>query len=171
MTEPIFTYFFYFKFFCLAMCCGLLIGIIYYFWKLRLFTKWAEKWQNWWEIIPAFSLSGKSQKEWKKIDKLLKEPYQSSWKLAVLKAESIVKKTLNFMGYTRLDSARQAGDDFTKILEELKFRGYQNLEVLFQLHSIREKIINDKNFSLSQDRAKEIVRIYKKFWSELLNTL
>lgn len=145
------------------MCCGLLIGIIYYFWKLRLFTKLAERWQNLVGIAPAFSLSGKSQKEWKKIDKLLKEPYQSSWKLAVLKAEAIVKKTLNFMGY--------AGDDFTKILEELKFRGYQNLEVLFQLHNIREKIIEDKNFSLSQDRAKEIVHIYKKFWNELLNTL
>jgi len=163
MNESIIVYFFYFKFFCLAICCGLLIGIIYYFWKLRLFTKYAERWQNWWGIFPVFSLSGKSQKEWKKIDKLLKESYQSSWKLAVLKAEAIVKKTLNFMGY--------AGDDFTKILEELKFRGYQNLEVLFQIHNIRGEIIEDKNFSLSQNRAKEIVSIYKKFWNELLNTL
>lgn len=163
MTEPILAYFFYFKFFCLAMCCGLLLGIVYYFWKLRLFTKWAERWQNWLGIVPVFSLSGKSQKEWNKIDKLLKEPYQSSWKLAVLKAEAIVKKTLNFMGY--------AGDDFTKILEELKLRGYQNLEILFQIHDIRGKIIEDKNFSLGQNRAKEIVRIYKKFWNELLNTL
>jgi len=163
MNESIIVYFFYFKFFCLAICCGLLIGIIYYFWKLRLFTKYAERWQNWWGIFPVFSLSGKSQKEWKKIDKLLKESYQSSWKLAVLKAEAIVKKTLNFMGY--------AGDDFTKILEELKFRGYQNLEVLFQIHNIRGEIIEDKNFSLSQNRAEEIVRIYKKFWDELLNTL
>ena len=145
------------------MCCGLLLGIVYYFWKLRLFTKWVERGQNWWGIVPVFSLSGKSQREWKKIDKLLKEPYQSSWKLAVLKAEAIVKKTLNFMGY--------AGDDFIKILEELKFRGYQNLEILFELHNIRGKIIEDKNFSLGQDRAKEIVRIYKKFWNELLNTL
>lgn len=163
MTESIFIYFLYFKFFCLAISCGLLIGIVYHFWKLRLFTKWAEVWQNWWGIIPAFSLSGKSRKEWKKIDELLKESYQSSWKLAVLKAEAIVKKTLNFMGYVE--------SDFTKILDELKFRGYQNLEILFDLHNIREKIIRDKNFSLSQNRAKEIVNIYKKFWEELLNTL
>lgn len=163
MIESIITYFLYFKFFCLAICCGLLIGAIYYSWKLRLFTKWIESWRNWWGIVPVFSLSGKSRKEWKKIDELLKEPYQSSWKLAVLKAEAIVKKTLNFMGY--------AEDDFTKILDELKFRGYQNLEILFELHNIREKIIGDKNFSLSQNRAKEIVHIYKKFWEDLLNTL
>lgn len=163
MTEPIIIYFFYFKFFCLAMCCGLLIGIVYYFWKLRLFTKWTERLQNWWRIFPVFSLSGTSQKEWEKIDRLLKESYQSSWKLAVLKAEAIVKKILDFMGY--------AEDDFTKILEELKFRGYQNLEVLYQIHNIRGEIIENKNFSLSQNRAKEIVRIYKKFWNELLNTL
>lgn len=163
MTEPIIIYFFYFKFFCLAMCCGLLIGIVYYFWKLRLFTKWTERLQNWWRIFPVFSSFGTSQKEWEKIDRLLKESYQSSWKLAVLKAEAIVKKILDFMGY--------AEDDFTKILEELKFRGYQNLEVLYQIHNIRGEIIENKNFSLSQNRAKEIVRIYKKFWNELLNTL
>ena len=163
MTEPILTYFFYFKFFCLAMLCGFFIGIVYYFWKLHLFTKWIESWKNWWGIVPVFSLSGKSRKEWEKIDKLLKEPYQSSWKIAVLKAEAIVKKALNFMGY--------AGDDFIKILDELKFRGYKNLEVLLQLHSIREEIINNNNFSLDQKRAKEIINIYKKFWDELLNTL
>ena len=163
MSELIFTYFFYFKIFCLVMSCGILVGTIYLFWKLHIFSKYIEKIQNWWGIVPVFSLSGKSSKEWKKIDQLLKEAYQSSWKLAVIKAEAIVGKTLSFMGYP--------GDDFVKNLEELKFRNYQNLDVLLGLHDIREKIIEDKNFSLDQDRAKEIVFIYKKFWNELLNTL
>ena len=163
MAESILTYFFYFKIFSLAMCCGLLIGTVYFVWKLHFFSKHIERLQNWWEIVPVFSLSGKSRKEWKNIDQLLKEPYQSSWKLAVIKAEAVVKKTLSFMGYSE--------DDFVKNLEELKFRNYQNLDVLLGLHGIREKIIGDKNFSLNQDRAKEIVFIYKKFWSELLNTL
>ena len=163
MAESILTYFFYFKIFCLAMCCGLLIGAVYLFWKLRFFSKYIERLQSWWGIVPVFSLSGKSRKEWKKIDQLLKEPYQSSWKLAVIKSEAVVKKTLSFMGYSK--------DDFVKNLEELKFRNYQNLDVLLGLHDIREKIIGDKNFSLNQDKAKEIVFIYKKFWNELLNTL
>ena len=163
MTESIFIYFLYFKIFCLSICLGLLIGIIYYFAKLHLFSKCQEKWRNWLDIVPVFSLPGRSRKEWKKIDKLLKESYESSWKLAVLKAEAIVKKTLNSMGYF--------GDDFLKILEELKFRNYRNLEVLQQLHNIREKIIADENFSLGQKKAEEIVFIYKKFWNELLNTL
>lgn len=162
-TLTYISYFFYFKFFCLGLCCGLLLGIVYYFWKLHLFSEWLERWKHWWGIVPVFSLLGKSRKQWKKIDKLLKEPYQSSWKLAVIKAEAIVKKTLNLMGYS--------GDDFVKILEELKFRSYQNLEVLYQLHNIREKIIRDKNFSLDQNRAKEITLIYKEFWNELLNSL
>jgi len=163
MSESIFTYFFYFKIFCLIMCCGLLVGAIYLFWKLRIFSKYIERLQNWWGIVPVFSLSGKSRKEWKKIDQLLKEPYQSSWKLAVIKAEAVVQKTLSFMGYSK--------DDFVKNLEELKFRNYQNLDILLGLHDIREKIIGDKNFSLDQDKAKEIVHIHKKFWDELLNTL
>jgi len=163
MTESILIYFFCFKIFCFVICCGLLIGTAYLFWKLRFFSKYVEKWQNWWGIVPVFSLSGKSRKEWKKISQLLKEPYQSSWKLAVIKAEAVVKKTLSFMGYPE--------DDFVKNLEQLKFRNYQNLDVLLGLHNIRERIIGDKNFSLTQDRAKEIVFIYKKFWNELLNTL
>jgi len=143
MTESILIYFFYFKIFCLVICCGLLIGIAYLCWKLRFFSKYVEKWQNWWGIVPVFSLSGKSRKEWKKISQLLKEPYQSSWKLAVIKAEAVVKKTLSFMGYPE--------DDFVKNLEQLKFRNYQNLDVLLGLHNIRERIIGDKNFSLTQD--------------------
>lgn len=163
MTGLAFLIFFYFKIFCLILSCGLLLGIIYYFRKLHLLSKWQERWLSWWGIVPVFSLIGKSRKEWRKIDKLLREPYKSSWKLAVLKAEAVVKKTLNLMGYS--------GDNFAKILEELKFRNYQNLEILQQLHNIREKIIMDKNFSLDQNRAREITLIYKKFWDELLDTL
>lgn len=155
--------FLYFKFLCVLLIIILLIGIIYYFYKLHIISQWIEKWQNLWGIVPVYSLSAKNRKEWKKIEKLLEEPYESSWKLAVIKAEEVVKRTLNLIGYV--------GNDFKKILEKLKFRKYKNLEILYQLHDIREKIIRDKKFALSQNKAKEIVRIYKKFWEELLNTL
>lgn len=163
MSNNFINYFFYFKFFCLAMSCGFLIGIIYYAWRLRLFSQWAKSWKDWWGIVPVFSLSGQSRREWKKVDRLLEEPYESSWKIAVLKAEATVQKTLNFMGY--------AGEDFLKTLNDLKLRGYKNLEILSELHQTQERIVQDKNFSLTQKRAREIVDVYKKFLDELIETL
>jgi hypothetical protein len=62
------------------------------FLEIAFFSKHIERLQTWWGIVPVFSLSGKGRKEWQKIDQLLKEPYQSSWKLAVIKAEAVVKK-------------------------------------------------------------------------------
>jgi hypothetical protein len=133
-------------------------------------SKWREKWQNWWGVVPEVSSSNKNRKEWQKINKLLLEPYESSWKLAVIKAEGIVKETLNLVGYSGFGVAnKEEQDDFIKILEELKFRNYQNLEILYQLHQIRQKIVEDKDFPLGQNKAKDVVSIYKKFWEELLN--
>jgi len=169
MVSELYIFFIYIKIISLVLCALFLIGIIYYFKKLKLFSKWKEKWQNWWGVIPEISSSNKNRKEWQKINKLLSEPYESSWKLSVIKAEAIVKETLNLMGYSGFGVANQEQDDFIKILEELKLRNYQNLEILHQLHQVRQKIIEDKDFSLEQNKAREIVGIYKKFWEELLN--
>lgn len=169
MVSQLYIFFIYLKILSLILSALFLIGVIYYFRKLKVFSKWKEKWQDWWGIVPELSSSNKNRKEWQKINKLLSEPYESSWKLAVIKAEGIVKETLNLMGYSGFGAADQEQDDFIKILEELKLRNYQNLEVLYQLHQIRQKIIEDKDFSLEQNKAKDVVNIYKKFWSELLN--
>lgn len=170
MISQIYIFFIYFKIISLILSALFLIGIIYYFRKLKIFSKWREKWQNWWGVVPEVSSSNKNRKEWQTINKLLSEPYESSWKLAVIKAEGIVKETLNLIGYSGFGAAnKEEQDDFIKILEELKSRNYQNLEVLYQLHQIRQKIIEDKDFSLEQNRAKDVVSIYKKFWEELLN--
>jgi hypothetical protein len=169
MVSELYIFFIYLKILSLILCALFLIGVIYYFKKLKILSKWKEKWQDWWGIVPEISSSNKNRKEWNKVYTLLLEPYESSWKLAVIKAEAIVKETLNLMGYSGFGAADQKQDDFTRILEELKLRNYQNLEILHQLHQVRQKIIEDKDFSLEQSKAKEIVDIYKKFWEELLN--
>ena len=171
MVTSIFIYFIYFKILALILCVISLIGIIYYVRKLKVISKWKEKWQEWWGISPSMVSTNRSRKEWQKIEKFLAEPYESSWKLAVIQAEAIVKKTLNVIGYSGSRINNQNKDDFLNILGELKLRNYQNLEILCQLHQIRQKIIEDKNFSLTQSKAKEIAGIYKKFWEELLEVL
>ena len=80
-----------------------------------------------------------------------------------MQAEGIVTKTLRQLGFL--------GETFTQQLQELQKQGYRNLNILEGLHQVRERIVNDKNFSLSLDIAKEIVTTYQKFWKEILNSL
>ena len=170
MATSVFIYFVYLKIIALILCGIFLIGIIYYAKKLKIISQWKENWQEWWGIIPSMITTSKSHKEWQRIESFLAEPYESSWKLAVIQAQGIIKKTLNSIGYSGQGDDKDK-DDFEQILEELKARNYQNLEILYQLHQVRQRIISDKNFSLSQNKAKETVDIYKKFWEELLEVL
>ena len=82
-----------------------------------------------------------------------------------------MKKTLILIGYTGKQIKNLKEDEFLNILEELKLRNYQNLNIIFDIHEIRQRIIEDKNFPLDQNKAKEIVKIYKNFWQELLEAL
>ncbi|MDD2678071.1 MAG: hypothetical protein WC288_02735 [Candidatus Paceibacterota bacterium] len=138
------------------------IGIIYYLKKLNLFLSWKEKCLTFFNFRPPPS-SFNDKKQWLEIRNLLEEPYQSSWKLAVMKAETLVEKILRTMGYPE--------EDFEKQLKELKLRGYKNLEVLQEIYKIKKEIAEKENYFLSQKEAKNIVAILKKFRDELVNSL
>jgi len=138
-------------------------GIIYYFRQLKIFSHWREKWRRKWGLSSLSDLFSKSNRKWKKIDRLLEEPYPASWKLAVLQGEGIVEEALKQIGLP--------GDDFSQQLQELQKQGYRHLDILSELHQRREKILKDKNFSLSLAQAKEAVAIYKTFWKEIIDSL
>jgi hypothetical protein len=137
----------------------LFIGIIYYARKLKIVSKKLENIRNWFGVNPFLSSSSKSRRQWKEIEELLEETYQSSWKLAVIKSDALVENFLKQIGYQ--------GEKFDELLESLKLRGYQNLEILRGTHQVCEEILNNKDYSLSQNEAKSIVSLYQKFWKEL----
>jgi hypothetical protein len=141
----------------------LFIGIIYYAKKLNLVSKKLEEIRNWFGINPFLSSSSKSRRQWNEIGELLEETYQSSWKLAVIKSDALVEKFLKQLGYQ--------GQKFEELIASLKSRGYQNLEILQGTHQVCEEILNNKDYSLSQKEAKNIISIYKRFWDELVENI
>lgn len=155
--------------FILCRVSGLLLslfflgGIIYYFQKLKIFSHWQERWRRKWGLSSLSALFSQSNRQWRKVERLLGEPYQASWKLAVLQAEEIVERTLKQIGFQ--------GDDFSQQIQGLQKQGYRRLDILRDLHQRRDKILNDKNFSLSLAQAKETVAIYKAFWKEVIDSL
>ncbi|MGE4554564.1 MAG: hypothetical protein AB7D02_00265 [Candidatus Paceibacterota bacterium] len=155
-------YLLYFKIIALILSFFFLIGIIIYIKKLKIILKLYNRYLNIFGLTTDFLATRRCQKQWKEIKKLLEEPYDSSWKLAVLKAFSLTKKTLELLGYPL---------DFNETLKKLSKEGYHNLQVIEQLNQTVEKIINFKDFSLKKEEAEKIVGVYQKFFQEILHFL
>ncbi len=159
MNNNIFHFFFYLKIISLVLICLFAAGIFWYAKKLKIIPKKIENFKNWLGVNPFLESSSKSKREWQAIRTLIEEPYESSWKLAVLKTDSLLERFLKQIGFQ--------GDTFEELLDSLRLRGYQNLELLKGAHQVAEEILKNKDYSLSQKEALSIISIYKKFWDEL----
>ena len=155
-------FFVYFKIIAFILSLFFLIGIIFYVKKLKVFQKIYNRYLNIFGLSTDFLSTKRCQKSWKEIKKLLQEPYDSSFKLAVLKAFSTVKKTLEILGYPA---------DFKEAINKLSKEGYRNLEVIENIYQITEKILNEKNFILKKEEAERIVSLYYKFFQEILYSI
>jgi len=98
MKAKLITYFFYFRLLGFCLSLFFLWGVVYYFRKLKIFARQRSKWRRKWGKDSLSDILPQSKKQWKVVEKLLTEPHQSSWKLAVLQAEGIVTKTLRQIG-------------------------------------------------------------------------
>jgi len=161
--TPILNFLYDLKIVSLILIPLFLIGIIYYVRKLSLVSKKLENIRNWFGVNPFLSSSSKSRRQWEEIENLLEEPYQSSWKLGVIKADALVENFLKQLGFQ--------GQKFAELIETLELRGYQNLQILRGTHQVCEEILSNKNYSLSQKEAENIVAIYKRFWDELMENI
>ncbi len=139
-----------------------LFGIIYYFRKLKIFSKWQQKWLNWFALSPDYFWQKRCWKSWKEIENLFSEPYESSWKLAILKSANLLKKTLPLIDYP---------DDFFEALSRLKKEGYQNLEIIEEFYKKAEEIANNPKVKVDQEESKKMVKIFKKFFIDLLASI
>jgi hypothetical protein len=141
----------------------LIIGIIYLTRKLKIISKKIENIKNWFGINPFLTSSSKSLRQWEEIDNLLEETYQSSWKLAIIKADALIQNFLKQLGHQ--------GEKFDELMESLKRRGYHHLEILEGAHQVGEEILNNKDFSISQEEAKNIIKVYRRFWDEVVENI
>ncbi len=141
----------------------LIIGIIYLMHKLKIVSKKIENIKNWFGVNPFLASSSKSLRRWEEIENLLEETYQSSWKLAIIKADALIQNFLKQLGYQ--------GEKFDELMESLKRRGYHHLEILEGAHQVCEEILNNKDFSVSQEEAKNIIKVYRRFWDEVVGNI
>lgn len=154
---------YWFKIISLISIPFLLWGIIYYARKLKIFSKKISQIKAWFGINEIHDTSSKSKKQWQLIEELLSENYNSSWKLAVVKADSLIENFLKQLGIK--------GNNFEELIQSLRLKGYQNLNLLEGAHQVSKEILINRDYNVSQKEARTIVNIYKKFWQDIIEQI
>lgn len=131
-------------------------GIIYYLRELKIIPQWLK-------ICRLFLQekkvsSQKVKKTWEKIKNLLKENYESSWKLAVIKTDNLFDNTLQEIGYSGVTPEQR--------LAYLKPWHLSVHDKVLQAHQIRNELVANPLFSLTKNQAEEILSVYQEAFKE-----
>ena len=102
----------------------------------------------------------KMQRRWEKVVARLKSDNPSQYKAAILEADNIADEILAGIGYK--------GKNMSEKMDQVKPAHLDNLsDDLRRTHEIRNRIIREKEFTLSREETEEIIGVYEKFLRNL----
>jgi len=108
--------------------------------------------------MPAVS-KNKALKNWQAIKNRLKSENSSQYKAAILEADKIADDILSKVGYK--------GKNIAERLEQVKPGQLENVEDLRSAHEVRNRIIYEKDFTIDEKGAENIIKIYENLLKEL----
>ena len=97
----------------------------------------------------------KTKEEWNVIRRKLGSANPVDYKLAIIEADDFIDGIIKGLGY--------AGDNFGERLENIPEEHIVNVSGMKQAHQVRNKIIHDDNFVLSQNDALGVLSQYEEF--------
>ena len=135
----------------------LIYGIIY----STIKSNWlVYKVDEWVDIFGTANLSKRrTLRGWRQILKRLNTSSPNNWKIAIIEADKILAEVLILNGY----KAESVHEQLKQIGPEI----LPNVEELKQAHKIRDRIVQEPDFNLTQDEAAQIIRIYAAAFREL----
>jgi hypothetical protein len=99
-------------------------------------------------------------KKWKKIKKdLEKAEFEPQWKIAVIESLSLFDKILTKIGYQ--------GDNLLERINNISKEDVSNLQELKEAQEICEDVVRDPDYSLTKDKAKEVISAFEKALKDL----
>ncbi len=107
---------------------------------------------------PAISPS-KFAKRWEAIFQRVSSKNPSQYKVAILEADALAQEILLGLGYE--------GENMKERLDSVQPGHIASLPELMAGHAVRNRIIQEANFSLSKEEAKLFLEGYRKFFIEL----
>jgi hypothetical protein len=103
--------------------------------------------------------SSKYAKEWKKIMKKMDTGIESEYKLAIIEADTLLDDMLKFMGYTE--------ETTEKKVEKLTSIDISNINELREVRKVRNFVIQDPDYKLTEDKAREVLKVYEDSFKSL----
>ncbi len=143
------------KFVSLIISLFFFILALVFFFKLNFLGSKLEDFIYFFKFKRSTSKPKSFLKDWKKIEGFLKKGASADLKLAIVEADKILEEALKNLGYQ--------GENIKERLEQISKEVYPNLEDLKYAHKIRNRIVHEKNFSLSKAKAEAVLRIYEDF--------
>ena len=96
---------------------------------------------------------------WQEIQRRMKTGDEAQIKLAIIDADKILDETIKMIGYR--------GDTMADRLKQLSPAQLSNINSIWEVHKVRNRIVHDMDFSLTEHEAKIAISIYKQAFSEL----
>jgi hypothetical protein len=97
----------------------------------------------------------KTKKTWEMITNKMESGNPVDYKVAVIEADDFIDEIVKGMGYK--------GANFGERLEKIPKDHIVNISGMTQAHQVRNKIIHDDNFVLSQNDARGVLSQYEEF--------
>ena len=97
--------------------------------------------------------------KWKKIQKRLESKIEADLKLAVLETDELLNTVMEEIGYR--------GKDLTEKLEKITEEIISNLKELKEIRRVRDDIIEDPSYRLTEEEAKRVLRVYEQALKDL----
>lgn len=94
-------------------------------------------------------------RKWDAIMARLATADEDQYKAALLEADRFVYKALDLQGY--------GGENFAERLAQLPMGSFTSLDAVRDVHALSNKIIQDKNISVTEEQARNALGIYEKF--------
>lgn len=141
----------------LVVSLALFAGIIYVIFGLNLFDKLKRKIEIF--IAPQQIPKKKLLKKWTKIEDRLKTGQEAELKLAVIEADKLLDEVLKRSSYF--------GRDLGSRLKKINSSQIANINDVWTAHKVRNNIVHDLDFKLTQLDAERSINAYKKALEEL----
>ena len=146
------------KFGFLSVSLILLIAIVILILKTHYF-QWLFV-QDFWEFFTFRPFGAKRiTRIWNKITKRLSTGLESESKMAIVEADDLLDASLRRMGF--------AGQTLEEKLSKLTSATVGNLDDVYAAHKIRNNIVHNPDYRLSQDEAKVTMDAYQKAFNSL----
>ncbi len=134
----------------------LFVGIIEMIIKLNFVSRTKR-------VVGQFVKPGKSSKKiikkWNKIEERLKLDTETELKLAIIEADKFFDGILKRFGYF--------GKDMGERLKRANISQISNLNDIWEAHKVRNKIVHDTDYKLTNVEAKNAIESYKTALKEM----